>query len=520
MLGIDNSQALLLLTILLLSWLVQKVVAFQRVARSVDNWPGFRTVFSDRTVLFPFSVRGLSPGPAWTINSKYAEFARHGWDVITGVRRAPVTKLTRSTPRPEQEIMGARARFPKPTSSYALLATFGTNILVTEGDEWKRQRKIAAPAFSEKNNRLVWDETAKVLDDVFQNVWGDRDVVELDNIMDLTVPVTLLVIGVAGFGRRMSWSEDQVAPSGHSMTFKDAMYEVSHHLVLKVLFPDWLLRWGTPAMRHFATAHDELMAYLHEMVVARRAAEVKDERFDLMSNLLDANEDETDSAAKLSDSALIGNVFLFLVAGYETTAHTLAFAFTLLALHQDEQEAFYQNLKSVLPTDREPTYEDFSSLSYSLAVMNETLRLFPPVLAIPKESAEDTAFTLTSHTGETRTLPVPAQTYIALCVASMHRNPRFWPEPDAFRPARFLGAYNRDAFQPFSGGPRGCIGRGFGETEGVAVLTKIVARYKVEVREEPGWEGETFERRKERLLRCGHSLTIFPERAPLVFRRR
>ena len=95
-----------------------------------------------------------------------------------------------------------------------------------------------------KNIRLVWDVTANVLDDVFQNVWGDREVVEVANITDLTVPVslcrtalrlctsaltaltvagpqvTLLVIGIAGFGRRMSWSEDQIAPPGHSMTFK------------------------------------------------------------------------------------------------------------------------------------------------------------------------------------------------------------------------------------------------------------------------------------------------------------
>ena len=86
------------------------------------------------------------------------------------------------------------------------------------------------------------------------------------------------------------------------------MYEVSHNLVMKVAFPDWLLRRGTPRMRAFAAAHDELMAYLTEMVRARRmGAGVKEERSDLFSSLLDANEEEEeDSAAKLSDSALLG----------------------------------------------------------------------------------------------------------------------------------------------------------------------------------------------------------------------
>ena len=147
-------------------------------------------------------------------------------------------------------------------------------------------------------------------------------------------------------------------------------------------------------------------------------------------------------------------------------------------------------------------------------MLNETLRLFPPVTIIPKVSAQDTAFTLTSPTtGETRTLPVPAGTYISLCTPSLHHNPHYWPEPAAFRPARFLaadgsGGYNRDAFLPFGGGARACIGRGFAETEGVAVLTRIIARYRVEVKEEPRFRDETFEQRKERLLKCGHSLTI------------
>ena len=85
---------------------------------------------------------------------------------------------------------------------------------------------------------------------------------------------------------------------------------------------------------------------------------------------------------------------------------------------------------------------------------------------------------------------------------------RYWTDPAAFKPARFLGNYPRDAFLPFSGGPRGCIGRGFAETEGVAALSLLVARYRVEVRDEPRFRGETFEERKGRLLRSQHSLTI------------
>ena len=75
-------------------------------------------------------------------------------------------------------------------------------------------------------------------------------------------------------------------------------------------------------------------------------------------------------------------------------------------------------------------------------------------------------------------------------------------------PERFLRDYPRDAFLPFSGGPRGCIGRGFAETEGVAVLTRVIARYRVEVKDEPRFRGETFEQRKERILAARGGLTL------------
>lgn len=103
---------------------------------------------------------------------------------------------------------------------------------------------------------------------------------------------------------------------------------------------------------------------------------------------------------------------------------------------------------------------------------------------------------------------------------------RYWDDPDAFKPERFLGNYPRDAFLPFSGGPRGCIGRGcvshpfllqvheltlrprFAETEAIAVLTAIVSKYKVEVREEARFAGETFAQCKARLFKSQHSLTV------------
>lgn len=134
----------------------------------------------------------------------------------------------------------------------------------------------------------------------------------------------MLVIGVAGFGRRITWNEDAVAPPGHTITFKvclfiylfnihahclhlqDALNVVSRNLFLQVLFPHWLLKWGTPSMRRFHASYNELGHYMQEMIDARRSAEVKEERHDLFSSLLDANEGLIDSGEKLSDIGLMG----------------------------------------------------------------------------------------------------------------------------------------------------------------------------------------------------------------------
>ncbi|KAG0698603.1 cytochrome P450 [Suillus ampliporus] len=141
------------------------------------------------------------------------------------------------------------------------------------------------------------------------------------------------------------------------------------------------------------------------------------------------------------------------------------------------------------------------SLSYSSAVFNEALRMFPPVTAMPKLNTEDTTFTLTDVNGATKT---------------------YWEDPYTFKPERFLGDWNRDAFLPFSGGKLQsmCTGRKFSETEATAVLTILLSRYTISIKDEPQFAGETYEQRKTRILDARSHLTLAPTRLPLVFRRR
>ncbi|KIJ61829.1 hypothetical protein HYDPIDRAFT_176809 [Hydnomerulius pinastri MD-312] len=481
--GISVETVALLLGSVAVLRVVQGYLDYRRVLASIKYLPGHRTVVSSATVfgnLFPpIPILSLGHDHFWRL--KHSSFAQRGLDVVSAVSWWPsaAAVLWIADASIVKEIMWSRGRFPKPLHQYKILTFFGENIVVSEADEWKRYRKIVAPAFSDKNNRLVWEATTKIMLDLFDDVWAGKNEITIEHGVDLTLPIALFVIGAAGFGRDISWKEDDIIPPGASK-------------------------------------------YLLEMIHARKAADKAEERHDLFSSLLAANEDEglSKDERKLSDSELIGNIFIFLVAGHETTAHSLCFALAMLALYPEEQENLYQHIKSVLPDGRIPTYDDMPLLTHSLAVFNESLRMFAPVTNVPKSSAEDATFTTTDVNGEKQTITVPQGMILSLDVVGLHYNPKYWEDPETFKPSRFLGDWNKDAFLPFSGGYRGCVGRKFSETEGTAVLTYFVSRFKIEIKEEPQFAHETFEQRKERVLGARSAITLAPTRTPLVFKRR
>ncbi|KAH8110025.1 614/534 cytochrome P450 [Phellopilus nigrolimitatus] len=522
---IQSTTLYLLLLSAPLLYVAQLAIDFRRGIKAVGNFRGFRHLLSPATVLaniIPVYIPGIATGRNQAWNSKYKDFEYYGTDIFTVVSAWPRARvmINVADPAAVKEITLWRAKWVKPIEQYAMIMQFGRNIVSTEGDEWKKHRKIANPAFSEAspNNRLVWDESVRITLDMIDNVWENKEEVVIDHAVDITLSIALLIIGSAGFGRKISFSEDRkVPPGGYTMSFKDALHVVSTDMILYVIVPKWAMNL-TERLRRVRSAFLDLQKYMQAMIDDRKKAEKKVERHDLFSSLLDANQDE--AGTRLEDSELIGNIFIFLLAGHETTAHTLCFTFGLLALYQDQQEILYQHIMSVLPDKRVPTYEDMNSLSYVVAVFYETLRLFPPVTTIPKKSAEDTTLVTTNAAGERFIVPVPKGANVTLHTPGLHYNPRYWKDPHEFRPQRFTEDWPRDAFLPFSGGARSCIGRRFSETEATPILAILLARYRVEIKDEPQFAAETFAQRRERILALKPGITSTPIRVPLVFKRR
>ncbi|KAG1876299.1 cytochrome P450 [Suillus subluteus] len=505
---------------------LQLFLDFRRLLANIHHLPGYRTIISSSTVLGrllpPTPLLILSHDHFWLL--KHGPFAERGLDIISAVVCWPkaMGSMLIADVNVIKDIVWSRGeRFPKPLGQYTVLTFFGENIIASEGNEWKRYRKVVTPGFSERNNRLVWDATTQIMLDLFDTMWAGQEEVVVNHSVDLTFPIALFVIGAAGFGRPISWKKDDVIPLGHQLTFKDALRTVTQDLTLTMLVPRWAMGL-TKRFRRARLAFDELHRYLTEMIHERQESKDEEDNNDLLSSLVSANDNENLSKGevRLSDSELIGNIFIIFVAGHETTAHALSFAFALLALHPDKQEEMYQHIKHVLSDGRIPTYDDMPSLTYSSAVFNEALRMFPPVCAVPKSSAEDTTFTLTDMNGTLKTVVVPKGLDLTLDVPGLHYNPKYWEDPFAFKPERFLGDWNRDAFLAFSGGYRGCAGRKFAETEGAAVLTILISQYIISIKDEPQFAGETYEQRKARVLDAQSMLTLAPTRLPLVFRRR
>jgi len=351
-----------------LSWIISK---FRAALANIQYHPGYRVLFAVDTIpgLTLPAIKGITTGCDYSFRSKHIPFQEAGWDILSVVSAYPVTQthFLIADAAIIKQVASSRYLFPKPLHQYGPISLFGENIVASDGEEWKRYRKITAPAFSDRNNRLVWDESCHIMLGLFNDVWGDQQKIIVDDSVELTLQVSLSVICTAGFGRRISLKDDKTltVPSGHYMTFEDAIYSVSSNAYIKMFFPTWALGF-TRRLRRVRLAFDELEKYMIEMIHTRNTSETKEERYDLFSSLLKANSDN-EGDAKLSTREVLGNIFIFQLAGHETTGHTLCFTFALLALHPDEQESLYQHIKQLLPDGRLPTYEEMPRFTRSMA---------------------------------------------------------------------------------------------------------------------------------------------------------
>ncbi|RDW70425.1 hypothetical protein BP5796_08822 [Coleophoma crateriformis] len=536
-----------------LTWLVLDVLLPLRrninVAKAsglkyvVVPWYGYNrltTLLLSRTVLRFFNALLPAPGPTswrrlissnWPWKVHYAPFEVLGSDTFLTVAPGGMI-LNTADANVINQITSRGGDFPKPTHLYKSVDIYGKNVVSSEGLVWKRHRKLVAPSFSECNNHLVWKETLEQTQEMLKG-WDSKSIVR--RVGNDTKILSLNVISKAGLGRKMKWPsevEDGVSKlgEGHRMSFSYSLHYLLTNVFYVMVLPKWILKLAPfSKWRKAYKAYYEWAAYMDE-IFAEKEAEVGSSQstsstVDIIGQLVKGQE-ENASQPILSPPELLGNLFVLIFAGHETSASSIHFSLLLLAMHPDIQRTVQDSLAEILSSRLgDPSlwnYEhDLPKMLNSMlgAVLNEELRLIPPTITVPK-MVNPASFAQTLVVDE-REVQIPGGTMIRLCIPSVHQNPKFWPRSSvsngdhsnktsngkasqeaqredlaSFRPDRWIASPSspsspgsteslytppKGSYIPFSDGQRACLGRRFAQVEILACLAVILSQYSVEL---------------------------------------
>ena len=251
-------------------------------------------------------------------------------------------------------------------------------------------------------------------------------------------------------------------------TFAQAFNKANVFLGKYLSFPFPPLQVPTPPNRRFHADLKILDEVVYQIIRERR--QTKEDKPDLLAMLLSAVDEET--AEGMTDLQLHDEVLTLLLAGNETTAMALAWAWYLLAQHPEVEARLAAELETTL-AGRTPTLEDLPRLPYTQMVLEETMRLYPPAWFLMRKAIHED--TIGGYT-------IPANTFISYSAYTLHRHPDFWDTPERFDPERFTPERSanrpRFAYLPFGAGPRLCIGNSFAMLEGQLILATVAQRYR------------------------------------------
>jgi cytochrome P450 len=360
-------------------------------------------------------------------------------------------------------LAGSREGYSKRNRFYEQIAeAFGWGLVTSEGELWRRQRRVIQPLFTRRQvasyAELMADEAAAVAGR-WERARRNGGVVDVGSEM---VRLALRVVGRAIFGDDVAKARD---------VLDRAFAVLGRHTVRRATAPvSAPASWPTPANRRAARARRALYGVVDELIVRRRRAGADGD--DLLSRLLHARDPHTGEAMdsqQVRDEALI-----FLLAGHETTSTALTFTLHLLGRDSAEQQLVHDEIDAVLER-RPPTVDDLPALERTAMAIKEAMRLYPPAYAVGRLVMSDQ---------EIGGYLIPAGARVAVSQYATHRHPRFWDNPEAFDPTRFTAereaTRHRYAYFPFGAGPRACIGSHFAILEATIAVAVLLQRFRID----------------------------------------
>ncbi|KAJ7719189.1 cytochrome P450 [Mycena maculata] len=381
---------------------------------------------------------------------------------------------------------GHRSSFIKPESASGAFLSWGMNLAASDGAMWRKHRRVVGPAFGIDLYKLVWAQTVQTYREMIGvEGWKDKDTVDIPVIQRITLKLAFILISTCGFGFTSTWATPPKAADG-GMPIQEALKLVADTHLISLVVPKWLMHLPIPSVRKTRIARERMAKFMQQQVSERKAdvaaAVEGNTRADAFTMLVKANQDES-GKYQLDDQEVAGNVFLFMFAGHETTAHSLAGTLGFMAIHEEIQDEIVEQILSVVGPDRDPEFDDYSKLDKVLAIFYEAARMFPAGHALIREAIEDTVLTIPNPVGEegSKTIPIPKGTQVTVDMVGVQYNPRYFEDPHVYKPSRWYGLpTDSELFTAFSVGPRACIGRRFATVEATCFLALLLRDWKVQ----------------------------------------
>jgi cytochrome P450 len=349
------------------------------------------------------------------------------------------------------------------------LSFLGRGLLTSEGEFWRRQRRLSQPAFHRKRINAYGEVVVSYAERMLKR-WREEETRDVHQEM---MRLLLEVVAKVLFDAEIDRAEEVGKALGRVAKRFDE--QGSAKLLRLLLGP-----LPTPTDLRFRRAVEQLDELIYAIIDECRTC-AKDTG-DLLSMLLCARDEEGE---RMSDKQLRDEAMTILLAGHETNALALSWSWYLLSQHPEVEAKLLDELREVLG-DRAPTVEDLPRLRYTQMVLKESMRLYPPAWILGRRALEDY---------EVGGYSIPRDSLVILSPYVMHRDPRFFPDPERFDPERFTpearAARPQFSYFPFGGGPRRCVGEGFAWMEAVLMLAALARRWRLrlapgaDVRTEP-----------------------------------
>lgn len=371
-----------------------------------------------------------------------------------------------------QVLISNQDNYDKGIEYELLRIVLGDGLLTSEGELWRRQRRLVQPMFAKRHlKHFTGHMTAATADALEGRPFGllvDGETQDLNRAM---MELTLDVVGRALFGAdltgetaaRVGPAMDNVLRLGTRMARRLPTYAAS-------MLPGMNLRRAialNPESRRFQRSLQDLHRVIEEVLLERRALEYAGE--DLLGLLLSARDEETGEA--MSGKQVGDELMTFMLAGHETTSNALSWTWQHLSLNPAARQRLFEEVDEVVG-DRTPTMEDVERLPWTRACIEEAMRITPPVWMVGRRARED---------DEINGFHIPAGSSLMVLITMIHRDPSIWPNPEGYDPTRFLPensrARPRQAYMPFGAGRRICVGSTFAIVEATLLAAMLSRRF-------------------------------------------